>query len=136
MSFVQKYPITISVFVALGIIWGAVYFAMSGVSDLGQERGGGNNVVVENGRQTISIYAKGGYSPKRTVAQAGIPTVLKVSTKGTFDCSGALVIPAMDYRNNLPISGETLIELLPQKAGDTFTGLCAMGMYNFEISFK
>ena len=89
-----------------------------------------------DGKQIIMISAKGGYSPKVTTAKADMPTVIKMDTQGTFDCSSALTIPSIGYRNNLPPSGETAIDVSPQKAGTTVRGLCAMGMYNFSINFN
>ena len=97
---------------------------------------GGNNVSVVDGKQIITINAKGGYSPRTTNAKADMPTVIKMETNGSFDCSSALSIPSLGYRNNLPPSGETLIDVLPQKAGTKLQGICAMGMYNFTINFN
>ena len=95
-----------------------------------------NNVTIENGKQIVTISAKGGYSPRVSRAKADMPTLLKVETVGTFDCSSALSLPSIGYQENLPPSGVTEIELPPQKAGSTFEGLCAMGMYGFEIAFE
>lgn len=95
-----------------------------------------NNVSVVDGKQIIEINAKGGYSPRTTSAQANIPTVIKMETSGSFDCSSAVVIPSLGYRNNLPPSGETLIDIPAQKPGTKLQGLCAMGMYNFSIEFN
>ncbi|OGZ62444.1 MAG: hypothetical protein A3C58_00820 [Candidatus Staskawiczbacteria bacterium RIFCSPHIGHO2_02_FULL_34_10] len=95
-----------------------------------------SNVSMVDGKQIITINAKGGYSPKLTTAKAGIPTVIKMETQGTFDCSSAITIPSLGYRNNLPPSGETLIDVLPQNTGTTLQGLCSMGMYNFSINFN
>jgi len=100
------------------------------------DRGTNTNVSIVNGKQIIAIDAKGGYSPRLTIAKAGIPTVIKMNTTGTFDCSSALVIPNLKYRENLPLSGETLIDVPPQQAGTSMQGLCAMGMYNFTITFE
>ncbi len=96
----------------------------------------GNNVSIVDGKQIIEISAKGGYAPRNTAAKAGIPTIIKVKTRGTFDCSSALVIPSIGYRGNLPPSGETIIDVPPQKAGSVLRGLCAMGMYNFSVEFN
>jgi plastocyanin domain-containing protein len=94
------------------------------------------NVTTENGKQVIEIDAKGGYSPLKTQAKAGEPTLLKVKTDGTYDCSTALRIPKLKYAKNLSPSGEEVIELPPQKAGSKITGGCSMGMYNFEVAFN
>lgn len=95
-----------------------------------------NNVSIVDGKQIITISAKGGYSPKVTTAKAGLPTVIQVDTNGTFDCSSAIAIPALGYRKNLPPSGQTSIEVPAQVAGSKLQGLCAMGMYNFAVNFN
>ena len=95
-----------------------------------------NNVTVENGKQIVTISAKGGYLTRISEAKADMPTTLRVDTNGTFDCSASLNIPSMNYQKNLPATGVTDIEIPAQKAGSTFEGLCGMGMYRFEIAFK
>jgi plastocyanin domain-containing protein len=65
-----------------------------------------------------------------------MPTILKMDTQGTFDCSSSLTIPALGIMKALPPSGETEIEIPPQNAGTTMHGLCAMGMYNFAVNFN
>ena len=94
------------------------------------------NVSVVGGSQTIEISAKGGYSPQSTTAKAGTPTTLKIKTSGTFDCSSALSIPKLGYQTILSPSGETVVDVPPQKAGTVLTGLCSMGMYSFTIRFE
>lgn len=95
-----------------------------------------DNVSIVDGKQIIQIRAKGGYSPKITAAKADMPTVIKIDTQSTFDCSSATTIPSIGYQENLPPSGSTQIDVLPQKPGSTLKGLCAMGMYNFEVRFN
>ncbi|HXK39059.1 MAG TPA: cupredoxin domain-containing protein [Candidatus Paceibacterota bacterium] len=93
-------------------------------------------VSVVGGKQTIDITAKGGYSPRIVVAKAGMPTVLRVSTRGTFDCSSSLVIPKLSYQKFLPPSGTEEIAISAEEAQGTMQGLCSMGMYNFQIKFQ
>ena len=95
-----------------------------------------DNVKIVDGKQVITINAKGGYFPKVTAAKAGIPTVIKVDTQGTFDCSSALTIPSLGISKNLPPTGETEIEVPAQEANTAVRGLCAMGMYNFSVQFN
>ncbi len=95
-----------------------------------------SGVSVQDGTQYIDMTAKGGYTPRRITARAGIPTVLNVSTRATFDCSTSIVIPSLDVRQTLPSSGVTKITLGTYKSGDVVTGLCSMGMYGFEIVFS
>jgi plastocyanin domain-containing protein len=94
------------------------------------------NVSVGGGSQTIEISAKGGFSPRDVTAKADTATTLKIKTSGTFDCSSSLTIPKLGYQTNLPPSGETVVDVPPQKAGSTLTGLCSMGMYSFTIRFE
>lgn len=127
----------IAIGIAVVLVGGAIAFSGPNGSgtDATQDANSANNVSIVDGKQVIAITAKGGYSPRVTSAKAGIPTVIKMDTRGTFDCSSSLAIPSIGYRNNLPPSGETVIELHPQAAGTSMRGLCAMGMYNFSINF-
>lgn len=108
----------------------------SGGSNLSTMSAGANNVSVANGVQIVEINAKGGYFPRKSLAKARIPTTLRMKTSGTFDCSGSLVIPSINYQENLPMSGSTDIQLPAQAAGKTLQGFCSMGMYNFEVEFE
>lgn len=87
------------------------------------------------GAQVVPITAKGGYAPESSSAKAGVPTVLKVSTSGTYDCSTALRIPSLGISTRLPATGETVIDLGTPEAG-VLRGTCSMGMYSFEINFQ
>lgn len=95
-----------------------------------------SNVEIRDGVQYVTVNAKGGYTPKISYAKAGIPTKLIMKTAGTFDCSAALVIREIDFQEILPAQGELEIDLGIPKVGEPITGLCSMGMYNFEIIFS
>ena len=123
----------ISIIAAGLLVGGAILFANSSDTPKSPQA---NNVSVVDGKQVIEIGAKGGYAPKVSVARAGVPTFLRVRTQGTFDCSSALTIPSIGYRANLPPSGITEIEVPAQKTGATLQGLCAMGMFNFQVRFN
>ncbi len=124
----------ISIIVAGLLIGGAVLLVSSDKTSESNTKA--DNVSVVDGKQIIEIGAKGGYAPKVSTAKADIPTILRVQTRGTFDCSSALIIPSIEYRANLPPSGVTEIEVSAQKSGATLQGLCAMGMYNFKVQFN
>ena len=94
-----------------------------------------NNVSIVNNVQIIELQAKGGYTPRVSKALAGIPTILRINTNGTFDCSSSVRIPTMNIFKNLPQSGTTDIDLGTQKVGK-LQGTCGMGMYPFEINFS
>lgn len=107
---------------------------------LRQDQGAGPTVAptatIVDGKQIIDITAKGGYSPRVVNAKAGIPTILRVNTNGTFDCSSSIVIPKLSYQKFLPPSGVEEIAISAEQAQGTLQGLCAMGMYNFQIRFQ
>ena len=95
----------------------------------------GQNVIISGGWQIVEMRAKGGYSPRVSSAVAGIPTILRFRTSGTFDCSLALRIPSQSISKNLPPSGVTDIPIgIPQSG--SLKGSCSMGMYPFRVDFK
>lgn len=123
--------IVISIIIAVVLIGGAIYFSQGKDSVIPNYE---SNVSVVDGKQIIEISAKGGYQPRRSVAKAGIPTILRMNTKGTFDCSLFMRIPSMGISQSLPQSGVTDIDLGIQQVS-VLKGTCGMGMYPFEIEF-
>jgi plastocyanin domain-containing protein len=95
----------------------------------------GNNVSVVDGVQIVELLAKGGYFPEKSVAKAGIPTILRLKTNGTFDCSSIVRIPSLDITKNLPPTGNLDVDLGSPKVG-VLQGTCGMGMYPYEIDFQ
>lgn len=93
-----------------------------------------NNITMEGEKQVVMIDAKGGYFPEVSVAKAGVPTIVRFNTTGTFDCSASVRIPHMDVSEVLPQSGTTDIDLGVQQVGP-LEGSCGMGMYPFSITF-
>lgn len=92
-------------------------------------------VTIVDGKQIIDITAKGGYTPRVIEAKANQETILRISTKNTFDCSSALVIPSLGVNKNLPVTGKTDIVIAAQAPGSEIDGTCSMGMYGFKIKF-
>ncbi len=93
-----------------------------------------NNVSIVDDVQIVDLRAKGGYSPRKSVAQAGIPTIIRFNTNGTYDCSAAVSIPSLKLQTLLVPSGTTEMDIGTPKAG-VLQGSCSMGMYPFEIEF-
>lgn len=93
-------------------------------------------VSMESGTQVIDIAAKGGFTPSSVEAKAGVPTELRVSTNGTYDCSSTLIIPSIGYQATLKPTGTESIALTAAQAKGTLEGTCGMGMYKFEIAFN
>jgi len=126
----MKY-IIISITLAIVFIGGTIMLLRSGVDD---SSGATNNVTMVDGKQIIEINVKGGYNPRVTEARAGVPTILRFVTNGTFDCSSSIRIPSFGISKSLPISGTTDIDLGSAQVGE-LQGSCAMGMYPFEVNF-
>ena len=123
----------VAVLVAALVIGGAILF--TGKSSPQPSGGNADNVSMVDGKQVIEINVKGGYSPKQTTAKAGVPTIIKFNTNGTFDCSSGVRIPSMGISKTLPPSGTTEVDLgTPTVA--TLQGVCVMGMYSFQIAFQ
>lgn len=126
----------ISILIVAVLIGGAIIFLGEKKDFNNGSQDNINNVSIIDGKQIVEITAKGKYAPRASTAKADIPTTFRIQTNGTFDCTVALTIPAINYRKNLPPSGITEIEIPPQKAGTTLQGLCGMGMYNFTVKFN
>ena len=128
-------PTAIAVLVAAVFIGGAIMY--SGSSKGSQvEAPAVHNVSVKDGKQIVEIGVKGGYSPRISTAKADTPTILRMKTNGTFDCSSGVVIPSLGIRQILPATGNTDIQIPAQKADTTLEGVCIMGMYSFQINFQ
>jgi plastocyanin domain-containing protein len=130
----------IAIIIAGVVIAGAIFFTRSTNSTLqtqgtAQEAENVQNVTVVDGKQIIEIKAKGGYSPRVSIAKANLPTILRFNTNGTFDCSSSVRIPSMNISKVLPNSGTTDIDLGNSKLG-TLQGTCGMGMYPFQVEFQ
>lgn len=126
-------PIIISIVFSLVIIIGAFWFTSFRAPS---DAGGTLSVTIVDGTQFIDIAAKGGYSPRVVKAKAGVPTVLRVKTNNTFDCSSSVVIPRLSYQKILQPSQTEDIAISAEQAQGTLQGLCSMGMYNFQIKFQ
>ena len=126
----MKYSwIIISILFAGALIGAGFYFS----EPAGEARV--DNVSIIDGKQVIEIKAKGGYQPRVSFAKAGIPTIIRFDTEGTFDCSSSVRIAGMDILRLLQRSGTTDIDIGVQEA-NTLQGSCGMGMYPFEIEFQ
>jgi sulfite exporter TauE/SafE len=124
----------LSAFDAVGLGFGSRISSEGGAGD-SRFVGSAGNVSIVDGVQIVEIRARGGYSPRKSIAQAGIPTVIRFNTAGTFDCSSSIRIPSLNVSKILPQSGATDIQIGAQ-ATSTLEGSCGMGMYPFEIDFK
>lgn len=125
----------ISIIIAILFIGGAIAIGKNQQSTSNNQIENINNVSIVDGKQIVEISARGGYSPRKSIAKAGIPTILRMDTNGTFDCSASVRIPSLKVAQFLPQTGKTDIDLGVPKSG-VIDGTCGMGMYRFEIDFK
>lgn len=127
---------TVSIIIISALILGIGIIVFGGSSKDGPKSDTGvQNSEIKDGIQYITIDAKAGYSPKVSMAKAGIPTKLIVKTNGTYDCSASLVIKSLNYKKILSQTGEEIIDIGAPVAGTPLRGVCGMGMYNFLINF-
>lgn len=117
------------------VIGGLILFSSRNRSVAQQEEASVDNVSIVDGKQIIEIRAKGGYSPRLTSAQAGIPTIVRFTTNGSFDCSSAVRIPSLNLSTTLPQTGSTDMDIGTPQTGPLL-GSCGMGMYRFQIDFE
>lgn len=129
----MKSPTLISIIIGIAII--GLGFAFARPKQPAELVVPENNVSIVDGVQIIELAAKGGYAPRNSIAQAGIPTTLRFRTNGTFDCSSIVRVPSLDITKNLPPSGSLDIDIGTPAAG-VFEGSCGMGMYPFEVLFE
>ncbi len=100
----------------------------------------GTNTPTSNGdsttEQIIDIQVvDSGYVPSTINAKANMPTKIRLTTKDTYSCSVAFVIPSLRIQRILKETGTEVIDLPPQKSG-TLRFSCSMGMYTGKINFK
>ncbi|MDD2657504.1 MAG: cupredoxin domain-containing protein [Candidatus Pacebacteria bacterium] len=126
---------TIIAFAISAVLIGWAFLISSKPSN-SADAGAPPTAVIVDGTQIIDITAKGGYSPRVVTAKAGVPTILRMRTNGTFDCSASVVIPKLSYQKFLQPSTVEEISISAAQAQGTLQGLCSMGMYNFQIKFE
>lgn len=126
--------IVISLIVSIALVGGTLYVVSdTPASSLGGDVAEAQNVEVRDGVQYVTVHAKGGYSPRVSLIQPGLPTKLLVKTNGTYDCSAALVVRSLNFQKILQPTGEEIVDLGIPKTGEKIQGVCGMGMYSFEI---
>ncbi|MCX6754529.1 MAG: hypothetical protein NTU81_01735 [Candidatus Nomurabacteria bacterium] len=133
---------TALIIITLGLIVGIGIIFLGGRNE-GDNTNNSNTIVeqvqnteIKDGIQYITIKAGGGYSPRISVAKAGIPTKLVVKTNGTYDCSSSLRISSIGYQKILQKTGEEIIDLGISKTGVPIRGVCGMGMYSFVVNVE
>lgn len=126
--------IIVSLLVSGFLIAGMVFF-LSNQSTISQSDYAtvAANIEIKDGVQYVTVNALGGYTPRVSTIQPNIPTKLIVKTNGTYDCSAALTIRAVDFQKILQPTAEEFIDLGTLQSNETIQGVCSMGMYSFQI---
>ncbi len=98
--------------------------------------------VAESSQQTTSTgelilnVNNDGYFPRNLNAPAGKALTLNLITDQTYSCARDFVIPALDYYQLLPDTGEVQVNIPAQEKGSTLFFTCSMGMYTGQIVFQ
>ncbi len=110
------------------------YLPASGKSS-GQEVADPVSAAGANGN-VVTINVKNyGYEPDVVHARAGVPVKLRLVSKNVRSCSRAFIIPAMNVQEILASTGETVIDIPPQRKGARVPFSCSMGMYGGTMIF-
>ncbi|MCC6639427.1 hypothetical protein IT409_02615 [Candidatus Falkowbacteria bacterium] len=126
-----------SLLISVALIGGMMYFLSDAkITEKNTPNAPSQNVYTQDGIQYVNVTAKGGYTPRVTEIESGVPTKLIVTTNNTYDCSSALVIRNVGFQKMLQPSGEEVIDLGTPKSGDIISGVCSMGMYSFALRAK
>jgi sulfite exporter TauE/SafE len=78
----------------------------------------------------------GGYFPQTLRAEANTPIVLNLSTNETYSCARDFVIPALNFYQLLPETGNVQVNIPAQATGTRLFFTCSMGMYTGQILFE
>ncbi len=83
--------------------------------------------AVGDGIQEVRVTVRGGYSPNRIRAQAGLPLRLVFDRQESGDCTSRVVFPDFGASAELPAFGEASLELTPKVPGE-YGFACGMNM--------
>jgi sulfite exporter TauE/SafE len=85
----------------------------------------------------VAMIAVGGsgYRPNLLHAKPGQPLKLAMTTKDTYNCARAFVIPSLGIEELLPPTGTVVIDVPAQQPGSQLFFSCSMGMYSGVIVF-
>jgi sulfite exporter TauE/SafE len=89
--------------------------------------------VEVGGVQEVTINARSdGYEPPNWTAKPDVPIRVRLLSENNLSCTRVFTIPSLGIQRDLPLTGEIVIDLPAQTAGDLFFS-CGMGMYTGVI---
>jgi Cu+-exporting ATPase len=68
--------------------------------------------------QQVTVIVRGGYTPSRIDAVAGVPLRIAFDRRESGDCSSRVVFPDLGITRALPANTTTDIDLLPEQVGE------------------
>ena len=108
--------------ISAGLVW---FFFGSGRATQHARRG--------EGSQQVTVIVRGGYTPARIEAVAGLPLRITFDRRESGDCSSRVVFPDLGITRALPANAKTDIDVLPDRAGE-FGFSCAMNMIHGTLT--
>jgi len=83
--------------------------------------------------QRVTVVLRGGYTPARIEAVAGVPLQITFDRQESGDCTSRVVFPDLGISRALPAFEQTVVELLPDRVGE-FGFSCAMNMVHGTLN--
>jgi len=82
---------------------------------------------VTDGVQSVRVTIRGGYTPSRITARAGVPLRLVFDRQESGDCTSRVVFLDLGVSSDLPAFTETTVDLPPEPAGE-YGFACGLNM--------
>ncbi|CAG4911040.1 unnamed protein product [Acidithrix sp. C25] len=79
------------------------------------------------GIQTVRVTVRGGYTPNRILAHAGVPLHLVFDRQESGDCTSRVIFPDFGVSAELPTFGEASLDFTPARPGE-YGFVCGMNM--------
>jgi len=110
-----------AVLVSLGLLW---FFFGS--------RRGAQRAERDEQVQKVTVVVRGGYTPQRIEAVAGVPLQIVFDRQESGDCTSRVVFPDLGITRLLPANERTTVELVPRVGEFGFS--CAMNMVHGSLT--
>ena len=115
------------IFVVIGIVKMGARAIQEASGPQAEETKGETVAAAQGEIKTIQVEPSS-YNPDTLQLKAGVPYQLRFVTNNVFSCIRSLVFPELGIRENLPATGEKIIQLPALQPGQ-YQFTCAMGMY-------
>jgi Cu+-exporting ATPase len=123
MSTPDLIVIITTVLLSAGLLW--FFFGPRRPAEHAQRDGEGHS-------QQVTVVVRGGYTPDRIEAVAGVPLQITFDRQETGDCTSRVVFPELGITRSLPANARTVVEIQPDEVGE-FHFSCAMNMVHGSL---